>query len=113
MTSRRSRRGVDKQQRPPQKDGRLLQSALRASAARVCVCPALASLPAGPAWLATWFTRLRLIHREGTAFELFAVEPLDGGFGRLALRHLDEPKAFGAPSVAVGNDTNLVHSTIL
>ena len=73
----------------------------------------LAGLPAGAAELPTRFTWLRLIHRQGTAFELFAVEPLDGGFGCLALGHLDKPKAFGAPGITVGNDIDLVHSTIL
>ena len=95
------------------KDGRLVQSALRAYVARVCVYTALASLPAGAAELTTRFTRFGLIDREGTAFEFFAVEPLDSGFGRLALRHLDKPEAFGAPGVTVGNDIDLVHSTIL
>src|SRR4030095_11378632 len=77
----------------------------------------LAGLPAGAAELTTRlttrFTWLRLIHRQGTAFELFAVEPLDSGFGRRAVGHLDKSKAFGAASVTVGNDIDLVHSTIL
>jgi hypothetical protein len=75
--------------------------------------PALAGLPAGAAELPTRFTRLGFVDREGTAFELFAVEPLDGGFGRLALRHLDKPKAFGAARVTVGNYIDLIHGTIL
>ena len=95
------------------KDGRRLLSAIRAYAARVCAYTVLAGLPAGAAELPTRFTRLRLIHREGTAFELFAVEPLDGRFGCLALGHFDKPEAFGAPGVTVGNDIDLVHSTIL
>src|SRR5438093_7468457 len=73
----------------------------------------LAGLPAGAARLPTRFTRLGFVDREGTAFELFAIEPLDGGFGRRAVGHLDKSKAFGAASVAVGNHIDLVHSTIL
>jgi hypothetical protein len=73
----------------------------------------LADLPAGAAELTTRFTRLGFVDREGTAFELFAIEPLDGRFGCLALGHFDKPEAFGAPGVTVGNDIDLVHSTIL
>ena len=73
----------------------------------------LAGLPAGAAELPTRFTRLGFVDREGTAFELFAIEPLDGGFGRLALGHFDKPKAFGAARVTVGNHIDLIHSTIL
>jgi hypothetical protein len=94
-------------------DGRLLLSAIRAYAARVHAYPALASLPAGAARLTTRFTRLGFVDRESTACELFAVEPLDGGFGRLALGHLDKPKAFGAARVTVSNHIDLVHGTIL
>src|SRR2546427_6657546 len=68
-------------------------------------------LPAGSARFTTGFTRLGLVDREGTAFELCAVEPLDGRFGRLALGHLDKAKAFGAPGVTVGNDIDLVHNS--
>ena len=60
----------------------------------------------------TRFTRLGFIDREGPAVELFAVEPLDGGFGRLALGHFDKPEAFGALGITVGNHIDLVHSTI-
>jgi hypothetical protein len=63
--------------------------------------------------LPTRFTRLGFVDREGTAFELFAVEPLDGGFGRRTVGHLDKSKTFGAARVTVGNDIDLVHSTIL
>ena len=74
---------------------------------------ALAGLPAGAAGLTARFTRLGFVDREGTAFELFAVEPLNSGFGRLALGHLDKPKAFGAPRVTVGNHIDRVHNPIL
>jgi hypothetical protein len=37
---------------------------------------------------------------------------LDGGFGRLALGHLDKAKAFGAPGVSVGNDIDRVYNSI-
>jgi len=73
----------------------------------------LTGLPAGAAELTARFTRLGFVDREGTAFELFAVEPLDGGFGRYAVGHFDKPEAFGAPGVTVGNHIDLVHSTIL
>ena len=72
----------------------------------------LAGLPAGPARLPTRFTRLGLIHREGTAVELFAVEPLNGGFGRRTVGHFDEAKAFGAPGVPVSNNIDLVYHTM-
>jgi hypothetical protein len=73
---------------------------------------ALAGLPARPAWLTTRFTGLGFIDREGTTLELLALEPLDGGFRRGAVGHLDESKAFGAAGVAVDNDTDLVHNAI-
>src|SRR5712691_4099625 len=69
-------------------------------------------LPAGPAGLPTRFTRLGLIHREGTAVELFAVEPLNGSFGRRTVGHFDEAKAFGAPGVPVSNNIDLVYHTM-
>jgi hypothetical protein len=95
------------------KDGRLLLFTIRAYAARACTYTVLAGLPTGAAELPTWFTRLGFVDREGTAFDLFTVEPLDGGFGRRAVGHLDKSKAFGTASVTVGNDIDLVHSTIL
>src|SRR5215813_14577948 len=78
----------------------------------LCSSTVLTGLPAGAAELPTRFTWLRLIHRQGPAFELCAVEPLDGGFGRRAVGHLDKAKAFGAARVPIGNDIDLVHSTI-
>jgi hypothetical protein len=80
---------------------------------RVHAYTTLAGLPAGAAGLTTRFTRLGFVDREGTAFELFAVEPLNGGFGRLALGHLDKSKTFGAAGVTVGNHIDLVHNSIL
>jgi hypothetical protein len=80
-------------------------ASLRADTLRDC-------LPAGAAGLTTRFTRLGLIHRQGTAVEICTVEALDGSFGCLGLRHLHEPEAFGAPRVTVGNDVDLVHRTI-
>jgi hypothetical protein len=80
--------------------------------ARGDVCIAPDGLPAGAAWLLTWFTGLGFVHREGTTRQLGALKPLNGGFGRLALGHLDEPKAFGTASVTVGNDIDLVHHAI-
>src|SRR5262245_5961875 len=71
------------------------------------VATVLAGLPAGAAELTTRLTRLGFVDRKGTAFKLFAVEPLDGGFGRRAVRHLDKPKAFGAARVTVGNHIDL------
>jgi len=70
-------------------------------------------LPAGAARLPTWFAGLGFVDREGTAFELFAVEPLNGGFGGCTIGHLDKPKAFGAARVTVGNHIDLVHNSIL
>jgi hypothetical protein len=73
----------------------------------------LAGLPAGPAGLPTRFTRFGFVDREGTAFELFAIEPLNGGFGGCTIGHLDKAKAFGAPGVTVGNHIDRVHNSIL
>jgi len=50
----------------------------------------------GAARLTTRFTRLGFVDREGTAFELFAVEPLNSGLAAWS-RHLDKPKTFGRP----------------
>src|SRR5262249_6454130 len=76
----------------------------------------LASLPAGAAELPTrlpaWFTRLGFVDREGTAVELCALEPLDGSLSRRTVGHLDKAKAFGAASVPVRNDPDVVHHTI-
>jgi hypothetical protein len=77
----------------------------------------LAGLPAGAAELATRLTtrltRLGFVDREGPACELRAIESLNSGFSRLALGHLDKPKAFRAARVTVGNHIDLVHGTIL
>jgi hypothetical protein len=40
------------------------------------------------------------------------VESLNGGLRRAAVWHVDETKALGAASVAVGNKVDLVHSPI-
>src|SRR5262249_30704789 len=72
--------------------------------------------PAGAARLPTRFTRftrLGFVDREGTACELFTVEPLDGGFGCRAVGHLDKPKAFGAARVTGGNHIDLVPNSLL
>src|SRR6266568_5838251 len=70
------------------------------------------SLPAGAVRLPARFARLRFIDREGTARKLLALEPGNGAFRRGAVGHLDEAKAFGAASVAISNDPDLVHSAI-
>ena len=69
-------------------------------------------LPTGAVGLTTRFTRLGLIDREGTAVELFAVEPLDGGFGGRTVGHFHEAKAFGAPGVTVSNNIDRVYHTM-
>src|SRR5215217_912737 len=69
-------------------------------------------LPTRPAGLTAWFTRFRFIDRQGTASELFALEPGNGGFRRGVVGHFDEAKAFGAAGIAVHNDPDLVHSAI-
>src|SRR5438132_8233889 len=111
MTRRRHSEGVHKQQRPPRRMA-VSYYPLSEPMQPVCAHAPSASLPARPTRLPARFTRLGLVDREGPAFEFFAVEPLDGGFGRLALGHLDKPEAFGAPGVTVGNHIDLVHSTI-
>jgi hypothetical protein len=69
-------------------------------------------LPTRPAGLTAWFTRFRFIDRQGTASELFALEPGNGGFRRGVVGHFDEAKAFGSAGIAVHNDPDLVHSAI-
>ena len=69
-------------------------------------------LPAGPTGLTARFAGLRFVDREGTARKFGALEPLNGGFSRSTVRHLDEAKAFGAAGVAVGNHIDLVHHAI-
>jgi hypothetical protein len=59
-----------------------------------------------------WFAWLGFTDREGTALEVFAVEALNSGLRRTAVWHVDEPKAFGAAGVPVGNKINLVHRPI-
>ena len=79
----------------------------------VCAHIPYGGLPAGPAGLPARFTRLGFVDREGSAVELFAVEPLDGGFGGRTVMHLDKAKAFGAPGVTVRNYIDLVHNSKL
>ena len=78
----------------------------------ISACRGAGGLPARPARLTPWFTRLRFVDRERTAIEFFPIEPLDGSFGRRAVRHLDKPKAFGAAGITIGNHIDLVHITI-
>jgi hypothetical protein len=77
----------------------------------------LADLPAGaaelPTRLPTRFTRLGLIHVEGPACELLALESLNSRFGRRAIRHFDKAKAAGLPRVPVRNNIDRVHRPIL
>jgi len=74
---------------------------------------AVQGLPARLTRLTTWFTRLRFVDRDDTAAEFFALEPLNGGSGRLAVGHLNEAKPTWAASIAVGNEIYLVHNSIL
>jgi hypothetical protein len=69
-------------------------------------------LPAGPIGLTTRFAGSGLVHRQGTASEFCTLEPFDGGFRFLALRHFDKSKAFGTAGVPVGNEIHLVYYTI-
>jgi len=69
-------------------------------------------LPAGPTRFTTRFTGFGFIDREGTAFELLALEPGNGSLRRVAVGHFHESKAFGAASIAISNDTDLVHNSI-
>ena len=79
----------------------------------MCTATVLTGLPAGPAGFPTRFTRLGFVDRERTAIVFFAVESLHSGLGRRTVGHLHKAKPFGATRVPVGNDTNLVHSTLL
>src|SRR5262249_52914255 len=89
----------------PNRSGRLCQRGAQRHAAR--------GLPACLTRLTTRFTRLRFVDRDDTATEFFALKPLNGGSGRLAVRHLDEAKPTWAASIAIGNEIYLVHNSIL
>ena len=73
----------------------------------------MGSLPARLTRLTARFTGLCFVDRDGTATKLFALEPLNGGFSRLAVRHLNKAKPTWATGIAVGNDLNSVHNAIL
>src|SRR5438132_12468842 len=111
MTRRRHSEGVHKQQRPPRRMA-VSYYPLSEPMQPVCAHTPSASLPARPTRLPARFTRLGFVDREGPAFELCAVEPLDDGFSRRTVGHLNKPEAFGAPGVTVGNDIDLVHNSI-
>jgi hypothetical protein len=51
-------------------------------------------------------TALAFTHRERAARAFIAPEPDNGGLSGLAVRHLDELKAFAAARIAVGDDMN-------
>jgi len=74
---------------------------------------AASGLPARLTRLTARFAGLRFVDRDGTAAKLFALEPLNSGSGCLAVRHLNEAKPTRAASIAVGNEINLVHNSIL
>jgi len=97
--------GIHKHRQPPTGGG--CQSQTLAQVNAVC------GLPARLTGLTPRFARLGFIDCKGTARELCALDPSNGSLGRLAVGHLDEPKAFGTARVAVRNDTDLVHNTIL
>ena len=59
------------------------------------------------------FARLRFVDREGTALQFFALEPNNGRLRRAVVGHFHEAKTFGAASVAINNDTDLVHGPLL
>src|SRR2546427_1103883 len=102
---RRGSQGIVKHRRLPCWGSRLCER--RSQANTTC------GLPASLTGLTTWFTRLGLIDRKGTAREFRTLELRNSGFRRIAVGHLDEPKAFGAARIAVDNNTNLVHHAIL
>src|SRR2546426_11584115 len=57
-------------------------------------------LPPRPAGLTAWFTRFRFIDRQGTASELLALEPGNGGFRRGGFGAFDESKNLWGAGVA-------------
>src|SRR5262245_61081080 len=59
-----------------------------------------------------WGTRLRFVDRQGPAAVRLALESLNGGLGRLAVRHFHEAKTPGAAGVLVGNDLHFVYHSI-
>src|SRR5262250_1960064 len=71
------------------------------------------SLPARLTRLTARFAGLRFVDREDTATKLFALEPLNGSSGCLAVRHLNEAKSTWATSITVGDEIHLVHNSIL
>ena len=71
------------------------------------------ALPARLTGLTPRFTGLGFIDRQGTAREFLTLELRNSSFRRIAIGHLNEPKAFGAAGVPVDNDTDLVHHAIL
>ena len=70
-------------------------------------------LPARLTRLTTRFARLCFVDRDGTASKLFALEPLNGGFGCLGIRHLNKAKPTWTASITVGDEIHLVHNSIL
>jgi nucleoid-associated protein YgaU len=56
--------------------------------------------------------RLGLIHHEGAALEVLAIEVLDGGLARLLGTHGHEAEAARAARLAVGSDEHIQHLSV-
>jgi hypothetical protein len=67
-------------------------------------------LPSGTGWAPG--AGLGLVDREGTARQLRALEPGNGGGRPGAVGHRDKAKALGAASVTIRNDPALVDHAI-
>lgn len=61
----------------------------------------------------TLLARASLIHRQGAAFPIFAVQGLDGGLRAFLCVHGNESEAAGASGFLIHHDMDLVYRAVL
>src|SRR5438128_834874 len=101
--------------------GRLVAAAAATAVAAAAATTATAT-PAGTAPAATVaaptaaaaaiFPRLSLIYRQSPAFDLLAVERLDGRLGFRVATHFDKAKSFGPAGVTVHDHLRRLHGSM-
>src|SRR5262249_31593135 len=107
---RRERRGVCL--------GRLIAAAATSAGAAPATTVATpagtapATTVASPAAAATLFAPPSLIDRQSPAFDLLAVERLDGRLGFRVAAHFDEAKSFGPAGVTVHDHLRRLHGAM-
>src|ERR1700734_1269688 len=92
--------------------GSLEAPSIERSASVAAVTAAATTVATTTTTAATALAVLRLVHLQGTAVEVGAVQRL-GGAGRIRIRHFHEAEAAGTIRLAIGDQRDLLDGSML